>query len=114
MTNPADLTPHVQATRYTVNCIPEGMGPDGHVFEITVEWRGRDRWAVLRHGMCLNTEGSWDYEMRPSEREDDWLATHRFDLETALELAKQAAPRVTVNGFTVEKALAMYASEVAE
>lgn len=104
--------PVVQATRYTVNCIPEGTSPDGHVFAITVEWRGRDRWAVTRHSMCLDNEGNWDYEMRPSEREDDWLATHRFSLDEALELAKAEAPHVTVNGFTVERALAMYASEV--
>lgn len=58
--------------------------------------------------------GIHDYEMRPSEREDEWLAAHRFDLDTALELAKATAPNVTVNGFTVEKALAMYASEVVE
>jgi hypothetical protein len=108
-----DLTPRVQATRYTVNCMPEDSSPDSHVFEITVEWRGKDRWAVVRHGSCLGSDGEWDYEMRPSSREDDWLATHRFDLETALELAKKAAPYVTVNGWTVEKALAR-AREVAE
>lgn len=97
----------VQATAYTVNCLPED-DTDGHVFALTVEYRGRDRWAVLRHGRCLGTDGQWDYEVRPSEREDDWLATHRFDLDTALKLAKEAAPRVRVNGFTVADALAMH------
>lgn len=99
---------HVQAVKYTVNCLPED-DTDGHVFEITVEYRGRDRWAVLRHGRCLGADGLWDYEVRPSEREDDWLATHRFDLDTALKLAKEAAPKIRVNGFTVEDALAMHA-----
>ena len=41
----------------------------------------------------------------PSGREDDWLATHRFDLDTALNLAKEAAPKLTTNGFTVADAL---------
>ncbi len=45
--------------------------------------------------------------MRPSERDDDWLDAHRFDLDTALMLAKEAAPKVTVNGFTVADALRM-------
>ncbi|MFP3986930.1 hypothetical protein U9R90_05385 [Streptomyces sp. E11-3] len=98
--------PTVQATQYTVNCLPED-GINSHVFEITVEYRGRDRWAVKRHSSCLGADGTWDYEMRSSSREDEWLATHRFDLETALKLAKEQAPLVTVNGFTVADALRM-------
>lgn len=104
MTNQPE--PTVQATRYTVNCLPEN-GIDSHVFEITVEYRGRGLWAVKRHSQCLAADGTWDWEMRPSEREDDWLAEHRFDLDTALKLAKEAAPKVTVNGFTVTDALRM-------
>ncbi|MDX3637798.1 hypothetical protein PV728_48020 [Streptomyces europaeiscabiei] len=98
--------PIVQPTAYSVNCLPED-GIDSHVFEITVEYRGKDRWAVKRHSQCLSSEGVWEWEMRPSEREDDWLDTHRFDLDTALKLAKEQAPLVTVNGFTVTDALRM-------
>lgn len=98
--------PHVQPTEYTVNCLPED---DGHAFALTVAYRGRNRWAVLRHGSCLSADGQWDYEMNPSSREDDWLDEHRFDLDTALALAKEAAPKVTVNGHTVTDALAMHA-----
>ncbi|MFJ7895955.1 hypothetical protein [Streptomyces anthocyanicus] len=103
---PGQPEPMVQATRYTVNCLPED-GVDSHVFEITVEYRGSDRWAVRRFSQCLAADGAWDYEMRPSEREDEWLDAHRFDLDTALKLAKEAAPKVTVNGFTVADALRM-------
>jgi len=98
--------PTVQATRYTVNCLPED-GIDSHVFEIAVEYRGWGLWAVKRHSQCLGADGTWDYEMRPSEREDDWLDAHRFDLGTALRLAKEAASKVTVNGLTVADALRM-------
>lgn len=105
--------PIVQATRYTVNCLPED-GIDSHVFEITVEYRGNDRWAVKRHSQVLGSDGTWDYEMRPSAREDDWLAEHRFDLDTALKLAKEQAPQVTVNGFTVTDALRMAAERRTE
>lgn len=98
--------PTVRPTRYAVNCLPED-GIDSHVFEITVEYRGRDRWAVKRHSQVLGTDGQWDWEMRPSEREDDWLDSHRFNLDTALKLAKEQAPLITVNGFTVTDALHM-------
>ena len=92
------------ATRYTVNLLPE-TDPHGHSFEITVEYRGHGQWAILRNGWCLGQDGAWDYELRPSEREDEWIAEHRFDLDTALRLAKEAAPGVTVNGRTAAEAL---------
>lgn len=96
--------PIVTATEYTVSCIPEDHIDRGH-FEITVAYRGRSLWAVARHRQCLGTDGEWDWESIPSERTDEWLATHRFDLDTALALAREAAPRVTINGFTVEDVL---------
>ncbi|MDX2794631.1 hypothetical protein [Streptomyces scabiei] len=91
--------PYVQATRYEVSLLP----PDDinrPVFTIDVEYRGRGLWAAVRHHQCLNAKGEWSYELRPSEREDEWLAAHRFDLDTAQQLAKQAAPHLIVNGRT--------------
>jgi len=96
--------PEVRTTRYEVSCLPPD-DIDAHCFTVTVEWRGRDLWAVMRHGSALGSDGEWDYEPSPSNREDDWLATHRFDLDTALKLAKQAAPKLMTNGFTVADAL---------
>jgi hypothetical protein len=94
---------------YTVSILPE-RNIDTHLFEIRVEERGQidgtTRWAVVRMGYCLNRRGRWDYEMLPSSRTDRWIAGHRFDLETALRLAKKAAPLITVNGFTVADVLA--------
>lgn len=98
------------ATRFTVNLLPE-TDINSHVFEITAEYRGHGQWAVLRHGWCLDVNGQWDYELRPSEREDDWIAAHRFDLDTALRLAKEQAPLVTVNGLTAAAALRRLAAE---
>ncbi|MFD7995573.1 hypothetical protein [Streptomyces mexicanus] len=98
--------PTVQATRYVVSCFQ----PDDHegaVFNLAVEYRGRGLWAVVRMGSCLSSDGAWSHESIPSEREDDWLATHRFDLDTALKLAKEHAPQVTVNGYTVADAIAL-------
>ena len=97
--------PEVRVTRYEVSCMPEGHEV-AHSLTIAVEYRGRGKWAVLNAPFCLGSDGEWDYEMRPSEREDEWLATHRFDLDTALELAKREAPLMSVNGWTVERILA--------
>ena len=98
--------PYVRPTQYVINLLPESEDVlGGHCFEITVDYRGHDRWAVLRGRRCLGVDGQWSWESIPSEREDDWIATHRFDLDTALRLAKEAAPGVTVNGRTAADAL---------
>ncbi|MFC9973581.1 hypothetical protein ACFVH6_22070 [Spirillospora sp. NPDC127200] len=92
--------PTVLATRYRVSCLPEDHDL-AHAMTITVEYRGHDRYAVLnRMGKALGTDGEWDWEPRPSERDDDWISTHRFDLDTALELAKRAAPLLSVGNRT--------------
>lgn len=96
--------PTVRPTRFEVSCLP----PDsvaGQVFALSVEWRGNDRWAVLRRGSCLAQDGTWDYEHIPSERRDDWLDEHRFDLDTAIRLATEQAPLVTCNGYTITDVL---------
>jgi hypothetical protein len=74
------------------------------MFALTVERTAPDRWAVRRGQRCLNADGGWDWESIPSERTDEWLAEHRFDESTALALARDAAPKVTVNGWTVGRA----------
>ena len=91
---------HTMATRYSVSALPPDHCEAGH-FTIEVEWRGAGRWAVCRHRMCLGTDGEWDFESVPTERAEKWLAAHRFDLHTAMRLAREAAPGLTVNGFTV-------------
>lgn len=102
MTDPlcaGDLMVEVRATTYTVCALPLN-DEDAHPFWITVEWRGDDRYAVCRSRRCLGADGEWSWESIPSEREDEWIATHRFDLDTALRLAEGAAPHVSVNGKT--------------
>lgn len=89
----------VQITRYEVSVLPE-TDINRSVYTINVENRGHDRWAVVRHSRCMNAKGDWSWESVPSEREEEWLAEHRFNRMTALELAKWAAPRITVNGRT--------------
>jgi hypothetical protein len=97
----------VRPTRYEVSCLP----PDdvnAHHFTVRVEWRGDDRWCVTDGHNCLGKDGDWDYERLPSNRTDEWLATHRFDLDTALALAKDFAPKLTINGMTAADVLARH------
>lgn len=100
--------PRVTATRYEVSLLSDD-DINRHYFALYVEARDDDRWAVADgFQQCLAADGTWSHESVPSERADDWLADHRFDLVGALFLAKQAVPKVTVNGFTVTDALAMH------
>lgn len=95
-----------KATNYTVSCVPEGdINRSG--FTLNVACRGNDTWAVIDVPYCLSIDGTWDYEHTPSERTDEWIASHRFDLKTALRLAKEHAQLMTVNGHTVTDALTM-------
>jgi hypothetical protein len=93
-----------RTTEYAVSIFTEADDPDGRIglssWELKVAYRGRSLWAVVHHSYCLNKSGGWDYEMRPTAREDDWLSEHRFLLLDALRLARAAAPNVTVNGWT--------------
>lgn len=110
----------VQAVKYVVSCMPEDE--DRGPFGVTVEYRGEGRWGVYRNShCCLGADGSWSwgYAWRDGAQEpttdeewteyhagrDAWLAAHRFDEETALRLAREHAPLVTVNGFTVSDVL---------
>lgn len=93
----------VQITEYEVSILPEG-DINRPLYTINVSYRGEGRWAAVRHHACLNSKGEWSYELRPSEREDDWLAEHRFNRMTALELARKAAPQIVVNGQTATEA----------
>lgn len=115
--------PTVMAVKYTVNCVPED-DLESHVWGLSVEYRGQGRWGVFRNAhLCLGADGtwSWGYNWRDGAHEptteaewgdyhagrDAWLAEHRFDEETALKLAQEHAPLVTVNGYTVADAFVM-------
>jgi hypothetical protein len=68
---------------------------------ITVVQRGRqgeDRWAILDSPHCYNRVTEiWEYEMRPSERDDEWMAQTRMPLAEAIPLAHRlSAERKTL------------------
>ncbi|MDX2999471.1 hypothetical protein PV382_44500 [Streptomyces scabiei] len=95
------------ATDYSVSCVPENC-VDAFIFSIRVQYRGSGRYAVIRGGdMCLGSDGTWDHGVKEYDRGQAWLDHHRFDLDTALRLAKEQAALVTVNGHTVSDVLAI-------
>lgn len=88
------------ATRYTVSSVPES---NVHFFRLSVSVERTShvdggQWAVRQRGQCLDSDGRWDWEPSPSDREDGWLATHRFDLNTALWLASKAVSEMAGGG----------------
>lgn len=71
----------------------------GRVDEIRIERarqiEGPALWAVRFRGDCLNKRGVWEWEPRPSSRDDDFLERCRFaSAEEAIEAARRnlAAP----------------------
>lgn len=94
-----DITVTVHPTRYEVCALPADHRDRRH-YVITVENRGRDRWAVVHNGLCLAVDGEWDDEPSPSEQDDQWLYGHQYDFAAAMLLARDAAPNVEVNGRT--------------
>lgn len=94
---------HVIPSEWSICVLPPG-DINYSVFEIKVCWRGNTpdgpSYAVIRSRYRLNSDGDWDFELSPSGRNDDWIRDHSFTLERALELAKEWAPKVVVNGKT--------------
>lgn len=45
---------------------------------VTIERRSDVMWAICSHGLCMDDGGEWNWEPRPSEWTDDFLATTRF------------------------------------
>ncbi|PXY20335.1 hypothetical protein [Prauserella endophytica] len=112
--------PRVSPVTYVVCGLPEDH-PDADAFEVRVEYRGDGLWVVRRLGRFLGRDGTWSYcyvwrdgAQEPttdaelaeySSGEDAWRAEHRFDLDTALRMAKDVAPLVKCNGYTVADVL---------
>lgn len=58
-------------------------------------------WAIVRPGdRCLGRDGTWAYGSNQGDRDDAWLAAHRFTLVEAMERAVEAAEQLQVRGRT--------------
>jgi hypothetical protein len=104
-------------TSYEVTIWPEECSCiDSALYCCTVVYQGHGNWSVRRgsgsgpndNRPCLGKDGQWHYENLPSERTREELAEHRFDVVTAVGMARKMAPKVTINGLTAEEALARH------
>lgn len=89
MTNPQsegmEIKVHISAYAIDVSSF------DSIRIERARQIEGEPLWAVRFNGDCLNKDGKWEWEPRPSERDDEFLAQCRFpDAETAINAAINA------------------------
>lgn len=89
-----------QPREYLVCCLPEDH-INYRVYAIRVEYRGQGLWAVERHTRYADAQGNWSFR----SSDDAWIQAHRFDLETALRIAKEQAALIFVGPHTVTDAL---------
>lgn len=88
-------TPTVAVTEYTVSLLPESNVNYRH-YRILVQRLDGDVWRVQNAmGDFLSMAGTWS--VGPWGTRDRWVQLHTFDLDTALRLARQAAPNVAVS-----------------
>ena len=108
----------VHQTEYMISALPV-THHEVTLFAVWVQWRGGarvggdvDRYSVSswQSGGANQVwhvgDGGWVYESIPSERSDEFLAATRYPLVRALEIAREVAPMVTVNGWTPSAVLA--------
>lgn len=91
----------VEPTEYVVTSLSDD-NPDHTVWQLRIVRKAPGRWAVMKMSQCLDSDGGWDYEPIPSERDAEWKATHRFSLDEARRLAIMVFPKVVWNGLRVE------------
>lgn len=105
--------PTIQPTRYVVSCLPEDH-EDRFLFTVQVRYRRDGLFSVEQRMRHYGLDGTWEYEPDFDEdgseaearAEEAWLVAHRFDLDTALRLAKELAPTLTYRGRSVADVLA--------
>lgn len=107
--------PTVRPTRYEVSCLPPG-DVNFKSFVVIVEQRDRYGWTVHDGFACLDADGTWcEGGTSVYGRDDAWINRHRFDEQTALSLAVDAAPHMkTFHGHTVADALRAARHEATE
>ncbi len=97
--------PEVRPFAYQISCVPFD-DPYSRGFTYLVKRIEGDVWGVTEDGFdyFYNAEGDWSYRSTPG---------CRFDLDGAIQVAKDLSRKATVNGHTVGDALARIAEREA-
>jgi len=93
----ADVTAY---TFLPAGCDPEADTADPYSFAVRAEYRGAGTWAVVHNARSLSTDGKLDPAPGSGGRTREYLATHRFDRDTAVTRARELTNTLTVNGRT--------------
>ncbi len=89
--------PTVRPTRYTVSVLPEGF-PEAWRWDLTVEQQRDSRWVIEHDGMYLTVQ---DRQWSASKVD----AARVTGKSLAVDIARDHARQVTVNGLTPADAL---------
>jgi hypothetical protein len=95
-----------KATVFTFNALPDEVrfeSDESHYFDVTVEKRSQDTWAVKHRNNCFNTNLAGVYESLPSNRTDEFIANYRFTLAEAVEIAERLSHVIKLTGSTAEE-----------
>jgi hypothetical protein len=94
--------PQVKATHYEVTAVPDNEA-NHRWYIVHVAHHGRGRWIIYREHCevgqtkpelhCLAADGTWFVPEDPS-----WFGAPSYELEEALRLARDVAPRLVVAG----------------
>jgi hypothetical protein len=91
---PVPYQPQVRRIAYSVSCLPEDH-IDARHFTIRVEYVSNGLWQVTDGWSFLGADGTWSEDFSSHE------------LHVALDLAKEAAPKMTAGNHTVADVMAM-------
>jgi hypothetical protein len=91
-----------QVTEYRVSAAPLDH-PEGWRFALIVRWNRTGTWMVTDGASppdYMGADGLWSWESGVDRDAEGWRDAYKFDLETALRIAREAAPKVVINGWT--------------
>ena len=102
------ITARTEVREYIVTAWPEGLGDgwEAHNWEIRVSrTRIPGLWAVTQRGdlPILTKKGNWSWTIPRNLRPSCYMP-----LDQAMALALEAAPKMNINGWTVEDAIARW------
>lgn len=81
-----------KATEFTVWRPPESDEYFGQHYNITVEYRGRGRWAICQSSFVYSKSSkAFIYSPMPSSRTEEHLDDTRFTFAKAIKIAEQLA-----------------------
>jgi hypothetical protein len=95
MTATTPIAADVEPRQFVIRCVPLGHPlrdrfSDMDIYEIRIEYRDEDRWAVMFHGRVWTTKG-WEWEPIPSSRTEAFRRRARFPLAKAIDIARERA-----------------------